>query len=156
MDKQFRESYERYRAAFERKRDERVLADAAAAASARLWTWLPGTRGRAPMTRRESEKQQWEKGRVGNTTPVGSRSTTPVGTGGKTPPLRRSPRRTGSSSPTPRRESSLMRGSGATPPSVPEREGTPGEETFTFLLGSSHTSVDAVHDARPTSVGPFE
>lgn len=78
VDKQFREAYERYRAAFERKRDERVLADATAAA----WSWIPGTR-KAPSQRAPGPTEKTLR------TPSGSRSTTPVGSR-KTSPSRQS------------------------------------------------------------------
>lgn len=42
VDKNFRESYERYRDAFERRRNERALAEASMSMWARVWQWPPG------------------------------------------------------------------------------------------------------------------
>jgi len=86
VDKQFREAYERHRAAFERKRDEKVLADAAVAASARLWGWLPSARGKAtgsPAPRAGADRN--------TRSPPSSRSPTPTAGGSKPPTPSSSP-----------------------------------------------------------------
>ena len=138
VDKQFRESYERYRAAFERKRDERVLADAAAAASARFWGWLPGARGKHPASRKEAAPERTDGG-GGNRTPSTSRSSTPVGSS-----------KSSSSSPLPRsavrrpRSSSIgaeQRPKSKLDPGPPAVISNEGEECYSFLLGNTEEST---------------
>ncbi|KAF8318810.1 uncharacterized protein EI90DRAFT_2941518, partial [Cantharellus anzutake] len=80
VDRQFREAYERHRAAFERKRDEKALAEAAAAASARLWGWLPGARGKAPASSSTRPTASHD-----TRSPPTSRSPTPVSGSSKPP-----------------------------------------------------------------------
>jgi len=149
VDKQFRESYERYRAAFERKRDERVLADAAEAASAKIWTWLPGSRGKAPGAGRSDSSEKMERWERGNRrSPSSSRSTTPVIGSTKAPSgsLRKSSRRAGSSSP-PLPELLGERAVRHETPPPADRE-----ECFSFLLGDEGGTVDNV----PLPIATYE
>jgi len=141
VDKQFRDSYERYRAAFERKRDERVLADATAAASARFWGWFPGSRGKLSASRKEVGMERSDGG-GGNRTPSNSRSSTPVGSSKSSgsSPLPRSALR--------RRRSSSMEGEQRSkskldpgPPVVASNE---GEECYSFLLGNAEESTPLI------------
>jgi hypothetical protein len=89
VDKHFRESYERYRAAFERRRDEKVLADAATTTfMGRLTRGLPTfLSSKGTGSRKVSDSEKDVRGAGGDMisksgTPVSSanpsRSTTPV------------------------------------------------------------------------------
>jgi len=93
VDRQFREAYERHRAAFERKRDEKVLAEAAA--TARLWGWLPSARGKAtgspsPRTGADRNTRSPSSSRSPTPTAGGSKPPTPSSSPGPRPSLRRS------------------------------------------------------------------
>ena len=61
VDKHFKESYERYRAAFEKRRDERVMAEAST--TTKLWNWLPSALGGKATGARKSighDGERWE------------------------------------------------------------------------------------------------
>lgn len=83
VDKHFKESYERYRAAFEKRRDERVMAEAST--TTKLWNWLPSALGgKAAGARKVSEttEKDGKAGDPGARSPLSSanpsRSTTPI------------------------------------------------------------------------------
>ncbi|KAF9516092.1 hypothetical protein BS47DRAFT_702065 [Hydnum rufescens UP504] len=118
--------------AFERKRGERDLADAAAAASARFWGWLPGARGKHPPSRKEVGAERADGGRTSQT----PRSLTPVNKSPGSPSPGRTLRRP--------RSLSVEEGQGLKSqlgPRLPAMVANEGEECYSFLLGNAEDPV---------------
>lgn len=123
VDRNFRESYERYRAAFERKREEHQLSEAAKTWRGwRIWPWnwfhrrllpSPHIRGHSPANSIASLRGRASDTESAASTPGSSRRSSPI------------PRSRGG-------------GRGGSPSAIPSRLSTPENrtrvESFSFLL----------------------
>lgn len=84
VDKHFRDSYERYREAFERRRSEKVLAEASMSTWGRLSHWLSGNPPRPPVRRDLAlDKDGFSRTPTNSRGP--SRSVTPIESVGRAP-----------------------------------------------------------------------
>jgi len=77
VDKNFRESYERYRDAFERRRNEKALAEASMSTWGKMARWIPWSNAAAPV-RKDCGPEREGGQRTPGSSRYPSRSVTPI------------------------------------------------------------------------------